>query len=337
MSRMLKDTTTARELAVRARRELPPGDYGAESALAMLEGSLAAEVGDLIAARTFMERAHDTAAAAQDWAAAGRALHNLGSVLELTGDLARAEQTYRNALEARRRAGARDNDLALTLMNLANVSLGVRNWAMAVAHAEEAAELFRRGGHSRFRAFALTTLAIAALGGGAAGQRGRDSARHAIDTAVNLLDAFGDETPHRGLIEARASIVRHACGDTADVPGQLRRGLTAMTHGLTSYEIPAVLDAHADLTVGRDPVAAARLLGLAAAVRRTQPHSQPALLRDPAEVRADCRARLGGGADDEYAHGDARLAHGVASAASALLTAAVASWATDPCTAMRYL
>ncbi|MFC7546974.1 ATP-binding protein [Plantactinospora sp. GCM10030261] len=352
MSRLLHDPDGARDLLHRGRRVLRAGDHIAGAALEMLEGSLASESDDLLGAARHMERARDLAVMGNDWRTAGRALHNLGAVAELTGDLGRAEEFYRQALVARRRAGARDNDLGITLMNLGGVALSLRDWAMAAAHAAEAAERFGQGGHPRFQALSLSTVAIAELAGGAhtedrsgagavtsprRGSRpdrpsdGRPftdaslaGARRAIDAALGLLDAFGDETPHRGLVEARASIVRHACGDLTGVDDQLRRGLEAMTHGLPPYEIPAVLDAHAALALRADPVAAARLLGLADAVRRGQPHPHPALLYERDEVDTRCRALLGAvAAEREYAHGAARVAHGVPRAAAALLADAV--------------
>jgi tetratricopeptide (TPR) repeat protein len=54
----------------------------------------------------FVEVARATALAAEDWCTAGRALHNLGSILNLIGDYARAEAHYLQALALRRRVRA---------------------------------------------------------------------------------------------------------------------------------------------------------------------------------------------------------------------------------------
>jgi predicted ATPase/transcriptional regulator with XRE-family HTH domain len=317
-ARLRKDTDDAEALVARAEALRSSDDHGTRAAAELLRGNLAADRGALPAAATHTAAAAQAARIAGDEQALGRALNNLGGIALVRGELSDAEQYYRESLAVRRRAGAPDRDLGLTLMNLADLARTGRRWAAAIRHAREAADLLDRAGDPRLRAMALSTLALAALRGGATGDR--QSAAAAIDQATGLLAAFGDDTSMRAIVQARHSIVLHACGHPQQAFPTLVEAAEAMTGTLSQFEIAPIIEAHAALLARRDPAAAARLLGLALAVRDNQEHPQPPLLQPANHTAKVCRTQLGS-AGYARAHqlGAAQYRHGLPDALAELL------------------
>jgi hypothetical protein len=93
-----------------------------------------------------------------------------------------------------------------------------------------------------------------------------------------------------------------------------------MEGALARYDIAPIVEAHAALVVERHPLTAARLLGLAGAVRERQEHAQPHLLVPADEVRTACREHLGRRRlATETARGAELVADGAAAAAATLV------------------
>jgi len=321
-SRLLKDVSAAEDLVGQAEALLSRDDgtgheHSTRAAAALLRGNLATDRGDLRAAIAHNAAAAQAARCAGDALTLGRVLNNLGAVEVVLGELADAERHYRESLVVRRRAGAPDRDLGLTLMNLADLDRANRRWSAAIRRAREAADLLERAGHPRARGMALATLAMAALRGGTGGDL--DTAATAIEEAVVLLPAFGDDKPWRAIVDARRSVVMQARGHAEEVYPVLAEAVEAMLDTLSQFEIAPILEAHAALLARRDAVAAARLLGLAEAVRDDQAHPQPALLQPASRTAKVCRARLG---PSEYAQahrfGSALYRHGLPDALAEL-------------------
>lgn len=181
------------------------------------------------------------------------------------------------------------------------------------------AELLGRAGHPWLQAIALTNLAMAALRGGT----GSDlkTATTAIEQATELLPVLGDDLPMRAIVHARRSVILHAC-DRADLAYPvLAETAEAMTGTWSQFELAPIIEAHAALLAQRDPTSAARLLGLAEAVRDNQEHAQPLLLQPADETAATCRTRLGA-AEYARAHqfGASQHRHGLPDALTELLT-----------------
>ena len=133
--------------------------------------------------------------------------------------------------------------------------------------------------------------------------------------ASALLEHFGDDHALHGMIQPRGSLVQHATGDRRAAVTALRTGLAAMTGGHTRDEVAPILEAHAALRAPVDRITAARLLGLARAVRDNSEVGHPTALWP-----TECRRGLG--ADDlegHLAYGAARYPLGVATAAALLL------------------
>jgi predicted ATPase len=322
-SRLLKDPDEAAELVARAETVMRPDDHGSRAAAELLLGNLAADLGNLPSAATHFAAAAHAARLAGDDHALGRALNNLGGIAVVLGDRSNAERYYRESLVVRRRAGAPDRDLGLTLMNLADLECTSRRWSAAIRHAREAAELLGRAGPARWQGMALSNLAIAALRGGDGGDF--ETAVAAIEEAVRLLPAFGEDRHTHTVIRARHSIVLHACGrSVGEVYPALADAIGKMTGTLAQFEIAPILEAHASLLSNRDAAAAARLLGLAEAVRDNQDHLLPSLLQPTEVTAAVCRNRLGAAA---YAHehrtGAALYRHGLPDALAELFHSAI--------------
>ncbi len=319
-SRLLKDPDDARELVGRAQALLSFDDHPDRAVVELLQGNLATDRGDMAAASAHNAAAAQSARIAGDLQVLGRALNNLGGVALVLGALRDAELYYRESLAVRRRSGSPDRDLGLTLMNLAELERTGRRWAAAIRHAREAAGLLARAGHPRWRAMALSTLAIAALRGGVGGDL--DTAAGAIEEAVEVLPALGDDKPTYAVVAARHSVVLHARGRTAEAFPRFVEVAEAMDGTLAQFELAPIIEAHAALLARRDAAAAAQLLGLAQAVRDNQEHPQPGLLQPASRTAAGCRARLGA-ADYAKAHrsGMAKHRQGLADALAELLPA----------------
>ena len=312
-SRLLKEPQRAADLIARAEAVLDPTDHSTRAAADLLRGSLATDRGDLPAAAAHSLSAAQAARLAGDERTLGRVLNNLGGIAIVLGEPTNAERYYRESLAVRRRAGAPDRELGLTLMNLADLERTGRRWPAAIRHAREAAELLDRAGHPRSRGMALSTLAMAALRGGV--DSDLDTAAAAIEEATRLLPAFAEDKPTQAIIQARHSIVLHACGRAGDIYPALADAIEALTDTLAQFEIAPIIEAHAALLAERDATRAAQLLGLAEAVRDNQEHTQPPLLQPARAIAAVCRAQLGPAA---YAHahrsGAALHQHGLADA-----------------------
>jgi len=319
LSRLLTNMADAAELAARAQRSLTPDDHATRCTVELLLGNLAAERGDFAAGLVHAGAALSIARVMGDDRAAGRALNNLGGMARMSGDLRRAEDYLRESVVVRRRAGATDAELGITLLNIADLTLADRRWPQTAEDARQALARLGHGGHPRFRALAWSILGLAQLAGGSDGDL--TGAANSMARAVELAGELGDERAMAGLVQARHSLVQHACGSFDEAIGEFVASVEAMSGALTRYAIAPVIEGHAALLVDRDPVRAARLLGFAAAVRAEQGHAQPAWLQPAAEIAA-AGVRLIGPQSyaREYDRGAGRHRDGIVAGLSALTT-----------------
>jgi tetratricopeptide (TPR) repeat protein len=288
----------------------------------MLLGVAAIQRGDLAAAAAHTTAALRAAEDSGDTETVGKALHNRAGIAVLAGDFRDGAQTLRRALAVKRSAGANDADIGRTLVTLADLAIADYDWVRAADEATEAIAVLARGDHARLRALALSSLALARLGGGA----GRLApAVDAMGEALELLPAVDDDQPTRGLILARHSLIEHAAGRRAGAATALIEGIEAMRDGHVWHEVPPIVEAHAALASRRDPAAAALLLGLAGALREHSASRQPPPVQPAARTDAVCREALGErGYTEAYERGAARYRDGVPVGMAGLITAALA-------------
>ena len=202
-----------------------------------------------------------------------------------------AERLLLAALEAKRRDDD-DIDCGRTLFNLAETAVDDGRFEAGLLYAAKAVRRLEAGGHRRLAAFAATTAALAHLHRGEIG-----AAVAACGRATALLgEAEHDDRRTPVVINLRRSVAAHAAGDRALAARLMRQAIPA---GLESprrdqEEIANALEMHANLLNERDAVAAARLLGTAASLRRgsTRP-ATPAWYGVSQRAAAACRERLG--------------------------------------------
>jgi predicted ATPase/DNA-binding XRE family transcriptional regulator len=300
------DQAGAEELARRGAAGLRPEDAAGHAVVGLLLGTLAVERGDLAAADRHTRAAVAAAQAAGDQWTVARALHNLAGTAWYAGEFDRARALMAQALAAKRLAGADDADLGRTLRNLAELAYGCDDPAQAAVLAAEAVALLSRSGQVRYHAMAYTVLALARLPADratagvrqldAAGVRQSDAAGAAMHEAVRLTDQFGEDTALRGLVLCRSSLVLAAAGRYAEAAGSLAAGAGTLSGLMMKDDLPTVVEQHAALLAGRHPDRAARLLGIAAALRQAGGRpADPRSTRTTAQVRDRCAALLGAG------------------------------------------
>jgi predicted ATPase/DNA-binding XRE family transcriptional regulator len=315
LSQLAGHSDDAERQATQAQRRLDPDDHQAQATAWLLAGRLAAGRGDLTMSAERTTLALRAGRAAGDHTLVGRALNNLAAAAVTGGDLRAALPLMQESLAVKERAGADEVDLGRTMMNIGELLLGIDDGHGAAAYARRAAELLERGEHPRLRAMALSVLALAQLAAGEVA-----AASLSASAAGDLLEHFGDDHALHGAIQARGSLVQHATGDLPAAVATLRTGLTAMIGGHTRDEIAPIIEAHAALRAPADRIAAARLIGLARAVRDNSEVNQPPGPWPPGRTLAECRRGIGAAElEGHLAYGAARYPLGVATAAGLLL------------------
>ena len=280
----LGDRAGAEELARRGTAALPAADDAGRAVAGLLLGTLAVERGDLAAADRHTRAAAAAAQAAGDQRTLARALHNLAATAWYAGEFEPARALMAQALSAKRLAGADDAELGRTLLNLAEFAYGSDDPARAAVLAAEAVAVLARGRNDRYQALAYTLLALARLPADPA------AAGAAMNEAVRLTDRFGEDTALRGVVLCRSSLVLAATRRYAEAAGTLAAGAGALPE-TTQDDLPMVVEQHAALLADRHPDRAARLLGIATALRhRTGRRPDPRSARTTTRTREICAA-----------------------------------------------
>ncbi|MBB5874357.1 putative ATPase/DNA-binding XRE family transcriptional regulator [Allocatelliglobosispora scoriae] len=264
LSHHVGDLETARDLGLQAQQAAECDDHEGQALAGMLLGSLAIEL-DPAQAQPILTQALGAAKAHGEDGLIGRALNNLAAATANTGDLPEAQRLMREALQAKRRAGASDVDTGRTLMNLAELALADGRWLASATHGSEAATVLGRAEDPRLQAYALSIVAVARLRESPSGDTG---ALVALATrAVELLDRIGEDRSMRGLVRARFSVVLRGAGEVTRAIEELTGAAESLRGGCLPYQVAPVIESHAELIAPADPETAALLLGLATAMR----------------------------------------------------------------------
>lgn len=281
-------------------------------------GDLAADIGEIAAARGHLDTAHRLARELDDTHTAARSLARLASIPHKEGNLEAACQLFEEALEVARRAG---DDLVLSHV-LASLSLVVADRggvARATKLAAEAVERSRATGNAYAMADAL--LAVGEIGlnhGDAAAARARVEEALAIGTREGLgavtawslaylgraalldgevqagriiLGKALEEFDHAGTPMGRPWVLRHlaltdwSSEDAAAAEAKLQQAF-ADAVAYVRPEAPLVAEVYGWVLAGSAPDSAALLLGCADAHLREMGLELP-----PFEARHAAQAR----------------------------------------------
>jgi len=282
-ARLQADLTEAARLGQLAMSRL--GEHHIQTRMHL--GAVATEAGDSKVARSHFRAVLAAARKAKDLRLIGGALNNLGALSAETGRLEDAERLFTAALKARRCCGDSDHDIGDCLHNLAEVALETGRYEHALTRIEQAPP----NASDRLTAHAATTRALALVGLGRIGQ-----AREAVRLPLQWLAGAREQRRYAALIETRCSVVLAATGETAQAARHLCAAVPVMLDSTPRDHDEAAtwLEAHARLLAGRDPDAAARLLGAAHSLRRRSSRLVAAATVSTSDAAAaKCRKALG--------------------------------------------